>query len=434
MNYLQLSGIASLLAAGVTLIAAARLLRGTGEGQAFRGVLRFTGRLMVAIGFLGGCLAFSSEWGWFAWLFVMGIWWRSAIHFRMAQKRSLLSALALAADRQMPLGPMAEAFADEGDGGFARRVRLLATRLNAGVSLADAAGAWRSVLPPESPLAIRTGSDTGDLAAALRATTFDQAFDRTLLRPVMARFLYMCPAMMFVYVFMKVKLEPSYVNIFEDFDLALPPVTLAVFGMPSPVMLNWPAWPPVVSASPFANTPMILVWIFLVWLAIFAGLAVAAWLQWRGTPLVRVPGLTRIVNWVDMGPALRVLALAAERNRPITRSLVTLSRSHPKTSVCVRLYKAVGDVNDGQPWHASLRRRRLISSADAAVLAAAERNGNLTWALREMADSFERRANFRLQALAQVVLPLILLPSGLLIGTIAIAYFLPIVELVKSLS
>jgi type II secretory pathway component PulF len=99
-----------------------------------------------------------------------------------------------------------------------------------------------------------------------------------------------------------------------------------------------------------------------------------------------------------------------------------------------RLQAIVQDLNNGVSWQQSLRQRRLVSAADLAVLSAAKRAGNLPWALDETADSFERRANFRLQALAQVVMPLLLLPMALLAAVMIVAYFLPLTNLIWSLS
>jgi type II secretory pathway component PulF len=51
-----------------------------------------------------------------------------------------------------------------------------------------------------------------------------------------------------------------------------------------------------------------------------------------------------------------------------------------------------------------------------------------------MADSFERKASWRLKALVQVGAPLAILPLALAVALVAWAYFLPISELIKALS
>jgi type II secretory pathway component PulF len=92
------------------------------------------------------------------------------------------------------------------------------------------------------------------------------------------------------------------------------------------------------------------------------------------------------------------------------------------------------DVEAGANWQASLARWRFVSPADSALLIAAERVRNLPWVFRKLADSFERRANYRLQAVARILLPLLFVPVGLIVGVLAVAYFVPLTELVKQLA
>ena len=92
------------------------------------------------------------------------------------------------------------------------------------------------------------------------------------------------------------------------------------------------------------------------------------------------------------------------------------------------------EIKEGCAWQSSLQIERLIGPADRAILAAAQRSGNLSWALDEMADSYQRKANYRLQALGQVVLPLLMLPLGLLVCVLAVAYFAPLTKLIEDLS
>jgi type II secretory pathway component PulF len=165
-----------------------------------------------------------------------------------------------------------------------------------------------------------------------------------------------------------------------------------------------------------------------------AVIALLACLQWWGLFTPRLPFLKRTINWVDMGVVLRVLALAARLGRPLPSMLHVLARLHPKMSIRDRLRWVVWQINNGVPWQESLRQQRLLGKADSAVLAAAQRNGNLSWALTEMADSFERRASHRLQALAQVVLPMMLLPVGVLMLILAVAYFSPLTLLIENMS
>ena len=98
------------------------------------------------------------------------------------------------------------------------------------------------------------------------------------------------------------------------------------------------------------------------------------------------------------------------------------------------LRRAAGDVQDGRDWVESLYSHGLIRRADLAVLQAAERVGNLPWALREMAESNRRRFAYRLLSVVQTAFPLVIILFGAIVGFIVVALFIPLISLIQALS
>jgi type II secretory pathway component PulF len=401
--------------------------------------LRNAGSVLIALGLLGVCLGLTLMWGLVAWLTIIGVWIRTLVHVREVERRNLLAGLMLAAREGVPLAPIASAFADEHDGGVSGRARGLAGRLQRGGSLADAVWMVPGALPPEAAMACRFGLETGDLAGALAAATEYQAFDRGVFRPLILRGIYIAPALALFLTFMGVKIIPSMVKIFDDFDVALPPLTQAVLrGTVAPIRAiesGVAALLAGVVGAPQLSALVGLVWIltpaiFLISIALFLW----GWLEWRGTVRARLPVWKRIVNWVDMAPLLRMLALSAERGQPLTQAIATIVDFHPKRSVRRRMQSVENDLEAGANWQASLARWRFVSPADSSLLIAAERVRNLPWVFRKLADSFERRANYRLQAVARILLPLLFVPVGLIVGVLVVAYFVPLTELIKQLA
>ena len=62
------------------------------------------------------------------------------------------------------------------------------------------------------------------------------------------------------------------------------------------------------------------------------------------------------------------------------------------------------------------------------MLQAAQRAGNLPWAMQEMADSGRRRFLYRLQAIVQAVFPAAVICFGLMVMFIVVSLFLPLVS------
>ena len=114
--------------------------------------------------------------------------------------------------------------------------------------------------------------------------------------------------------------------------------------------------------------------------------------------------------------------------------LGTLAEYHPSGWVRERVGRVLQDVRKGADCWKSLRDHGLIRPADAAVLEAASRVGNLPWALRETAESGERRLGYRLQLWLQLLFPAVVLAMGGLVCVLVTAFFLPLVTLIEALT
>ena len=292
--------------------------------------------------------------------------------------------------------------------------KALACRLARGLSLRNVIMRAPCSLPPEAALAAEMGHLSGDLSGALRATTYDNVFDRTLIRPTLLRLVYVVPVMLFFVTFMKIKIEPSMMKIFSDFDSQLPEITREVF-----YWTNGMAYLELV-------LPLTLLGIVV--------LVPLTWLQWTGRTMPNLPWLARLIRWVDAPAVLRMLALGTRREVPLPATLRALALCHPKASMRRRIAVWRRTTWSADAPGSTACTAQVIERSEAAILDSAQRSGNLPWALDELAESLERRANYRLQSLAQIVLPLALLPTGLLVGALAVAYFAPLTTLIWNLS
>ena len=76
----------------------------------------------------------------------------------------------------------------------------------------------------------------------------------------------------------------------------------------------------------------------------------------------------------------------------------------------------------------------MIRAADAEVLASAAAVGNLAWALAELAETAERRLATRFQAVDPDPFPLVVVMLGVVVFIMAVAYFMPLVQLIRRLT
>lgn len=404
------AGAAIVLTAGAAFLLVGRWVGGHDDTtEALVTVARYVGYSFIAVATFVGSVAILGPLGFVLWLVLMVAWFAAAMRYRQVQRQSLWMTLSLAAECNAPLAPMALAFADEQRGGVSLAARKLARQLSAGAALPEALDWSRGALPAEAPMAIRVGTDSGDLLGALRAASGSRRVGRPLMPAAVFWLLLFVPAIVLIVTFMQIKIMPAYMTIFDDFDTALPPVTIYLLSL---LYQPWLPW----FCLALAFVPLVV------------------WLQWRGTFQPRLPLLKSIVRWLELGPVLRILSLVTKRGEPLPQTLGTIARLHPRRWLRRRLHAALGDLDRGLSWQESLRRRRLLSDGDLAVLAAAERNGNLSWALAEMGDSFDRRAEFQLKAIGEFALPLLLTLVGLSVAIFVVAYFMPLVNVIRSLS
>jgi type II secretory pathway component PulF len=349
--------------------------------------------------------------------FVALFWWgAAAFRFRRSQQLTLLNLMALSADRGMPLAPAVRALGEEEGGLFYSRAIALADSLASGMPVSEAIEQNRKVLPPRSALAARIGEKAGDLGAAWRCVDDGRSspVSSAERRPVRwASLVYILAGVGVVLPFMVIKIAPAMQKIFQDFHRQLPPLTSAVFH---------------VASSEFTFALCALALAVAAAAVIYAVFRQLGWIRFEFTPI------SRILAPLDSAAVLRLLALVAERGQPLEPTLGLLAVRYPRQLIRSRLRSAGADIFCGRDWADSLRAAKLVQSADAAILRAAARVGNLPWALAEAAASGERRLNYRLYAFSQIVFPFVILAAGALVLLIVVGWFSPLIALVNDLA
>lgn len=338
---------------------------------------------------------------------------------RRSEHRGLIWALAAAANRGIPLPEAARAYADEVQGDTGVRALALAENLERGQALSEATIRSRLRMGTAMKLAVRLGESLGSLGPAMRQQIDDSNQIDAALRDAVGRFFYLGTVVIVmtgVITFVMVKIVPVFQRMFEEFGLRLPAMTRLVIDASSWfVRVGW-----------IPSLPVLAI--------VFPAFLLAALLYYAGWFPRNLPILSWLFRRYDGALVMRGLALAARRGMPLPAALRLLAESYPLSIIRWRLLQAAERVEGGQDWCRSLRRTGLIASADAAVLRAAQRAGNLPWALEEMADSALRRQVLRLMAALQLLFPIALLAIGAFVFFFVCGLFLPLIALIQGLA
>jgi general secretion pathway protein F len=326
---------------------------------------------------------------------------------------ALLWVLEVAAERGIPLAPGVRSLAGQVSGMDRLWTAALARFLDEGVSLPEALESIPKLVTRRAAFMIRIGWDSGNLAAGLREAGATRETRQPVLQAIGGRIAYLScvtaigsTIVAFVLYFILPKMEAIY----HDFGLKLPELTLLVVKV-SHVLIDYF----YVGAIPF---------LFV--------------LGYGFVRLLRpgdmtIPIVDRLFARRHTIVILRALAVVIAANRPIPSALDALTEWYPARWVRKRLRQAGLDASHGVEWITALRENSLISESDVGVMASAQRAGNLGWALRELAETGERRWAYRLQAWSQLGFVLAMLVLGLVVLVIGIAFFYPLVTLIERL-
>ncbi len=333
-----------------------------------------------------------------------------------AQRYALLAAMAIAVERRIPLIPVLLAFAAERRGYIARRALDLASHLQSGLTLPDSIDSVRGLFSPQIRVALRMGHDSGNLAKVLRAMLDRSDAHDTVESQIFGKItylLFLSAIMLQVTIFVMLKIVPAMQRIFEEFGIELPSMTILLIKISYGLVNCW-----------FLGAPFFL---FVFWLGL------ASTFRYMGVGEGDIWGLGWLRRRLHTAEIMETVAMFVDAKRPITEALAGLAHWYPAGNIRRRLALAHADIQQGRAWCESLAKRRLISPADAGLLLAAERVGNLAWASGELADSNRRRYASRATAIVQTAFVVLLLGYGMLVAFFFIANFLPLIKLISSL-
>jgi type II secretory pathway component PulF len=379
--------------------------------------LRVLGWAALLVGLFAAIMLMTQVFFPVAWLATAVVLLAMLCRYRNMERRSLLWALMLAAERGFPLESAARAFADERNDYLARRAQDLADYLEAGLPLGLALRRARFAVPPAILLAADLGQQTGNLGPALRQVLQRDAQSEIVLQSAVEKLFYLAVVVVFglaIWVFLLLNVVPQFEKILHDFGSRPPAITQTLIGVSRFAANYW-----------FLLVPLFLLLLYF----LLGGL-----LNYIGAPPRHLPGLGGLLRRADSALVLRWLAVAVRRQRPIAEMMRLLAGYFPWRGMRRRLEWAAKRIDEGADWSETLGHAGLIGRPEIAVFRSAERTGNLVWALEEMADSRVRRGACRLRAFLSVAFPVVILVLGGCVLLVALGIFTPMIELIQGLA
>lgn len=346
------------------------------------------------------------EWSLFTW----------ARNTTRAQRQSLLRLIAVATEENLPLGALIETWAEDERGVQKGRLRRLAKLLQAGTPLPDAVEEVPNVLTDEDVLDIRFDAQSGTLTGAVRAA-LEESKPAPTNRPNRFRktIIYCCTLVLLavpIVTFLQLKIMPDFQKISVEFSLEPPEV------------VQWYLWMSMFVVNYWWLGALVLIGLLATLFSARPGRFV------RHTVFGR---LLRSLRELRAAEILQKLSVATRAGRPIPGALSTLARYHFDPVIRHKLLFVRNELEQGADVWLSMTAVGLLTPPEVALMKSAERVGNRSWILKQLADSKKRRTSRRLEKMADVFLPVMVLLIASFVLFQALTVFLPLTQFVYGL-
>jgi type IV pilus assembly protein PilC len=335
------------------------------------------------------------------------------------QLSTLAHSLGLAARVRAPLEVTLAALAEERDDpSLAAVAHRLSILLEGGATIDEAVKALGTQLPPEFAGLLRAGVESGDLAGTVEQFAQQRLAARRVrlrVRRTLAYPLLILAILLPIALFMSLYVVPIFGQMFWDFDLELPQVTLLVLN----VARHLPLW-------------IFTIFVVLFGIPMLLRLVGGRWLTdrvWSAFPLVG-----RLLMWSGQREFAVMLATFLDSRLPLSSSIQYTSEVLRDRGLARACQSVNRRVEQGQPLSQSLAQSIHFDRALVALVAWGEGRGLLPEALRVAAEVFDDRIEQRATWLRRMLPPITLIVVASFMFIVVASLMIPLVRLIEGLS
>lgn len=301
-------------------------------------------------------------------------------------------------------------------------LQSVADNLSAGCAFSDALKKWPAVFPPLYVSMMKTGELTGKLDECCRQLAQQQKMQQQLSAKVKKALRYpliILSLAVAVVLAMVTLVLPEFAAIYKTFNTPLPALTQAVMGMAT-FLQHWG------------------VALLLTLLAIVAGLvALRRNLRWRKASqqlMLNCPVIGPLTRGQKLSQIFTVLSLTQQSGIAFLQGL----ESTEETLDCPYWQEKLQAIRQrvllGAPIWSALNDAHIFTPLCIQLVRTGEASGALDTMLSNLAQHHNEQTFQQADNLASLLEPLLLIVTGLIIGTLVVAMYLPIFHLGDAMS
>jgi type IV pilus assembly protein PilC len=222
---------------------------------------------------------------------------------------------------------------------------------------------------------------------------------------------------------------PKFQEIFADFGVELPSLTLGLMNVSSWMIGNYPTKGamPIWGVWYVIGSPFVLFFALKFLRKTKYGKAGTDWI------LLHVPVIGGLVRKTIIARFTRTLGTLIAAGVPILEAVTITKETSGNYVFETALGKVHDSIREGESFAAPLREAKVCDAIVVNMIDVGEETGDLDSMLLKIADNYDEEVDNAVGGLVKLIEPLLVVGLGGLIGTIVIAMFMPMVKMIESL-
>ena len=269
---------------------------------------------------------------------------------------------------------------------------------------------------------IKAGEAGGALEAILQRLADFKEKSQSLKRRIKSAMIYplvVISVAVLIVGFILYYIVPQFKKIFDDFGLPLPAMTTFLIEASNVVVKRWYLLPLVPA---------------VIWILIKLTRRNKSGAYFLDKVMLLIPVMGAIVEKSTVARTMRTLGTLVQSGVPILEAL-SIVRDTAGNAVFENAFTRIYEsIREGETIAQPLREARIVDDIVVNMIDVGEETGDLDTMLNKIADNYDEEVETLVEGLVSLLEPLMIVVLGGIIGFIVIALFLPLVNLISSLS
>jgi type IV pilus assembly protein PilC len=296
-------------------------------------------------------------------------------------------------------------------------LREIRSDVKGGGALSDAFGRFPGMFPQLYVASLRAGEQSGDLPVTLARYIAYQKRAEAVKAKVRSATFYptlLAIAVVTVVTFLLLYVIPNVTKIYTDANVQLPFLTRVVIAISNGLVTTLPVWLPLLVVGAFFLRRM-------------AQTDRGSYLidRWK----LRLPFFGALFNEYAVSTFCRTLATTLASGITLVQSMQMARGVLNNRLLEDKMVVALRKIQEGTRISDALEQTGTFPVLALRMIGVGESSGSLGEMLTDVADYYESEVERRLERLATLVEPLMMVVMGLLVGGIVVAMYIPIFQL-----